>query len=131
MGKIYEFDPVIFPTRLWVALDGITIDEIDNAFEAICDDNTGVSFKENHTLLGVGTDAKTFIVGNKAQNIKGCLVLIRKDSLLKSLSHEADHCADWLFEDIGETERSYNSECYAYYQSWVFECLYKVLNGEE
>ncbi len=131
MSKIYEFDPIIFPTKVWVALDGITIDEIDNAFEAIYDDNIGMSFKENNTLLDVGVDAKTFIVGNKAQNIKGCLVLIRKDTQLKSLSHEASHCADWLFEDIGETERSYNSECYAYYQSWVFDCLYKVQKGKK
>lgn len=131
MGKIYEFDPVIYPTKVWVALDDVTIDEIDEAFEAICNDDTGVPFKENHTLLERYTDAKTIVVGCKEQHRTGCLVLMRKNTALKSLSHEADHCADYLFEEIGETERSYNhGEPYAYYQSWVFDCLYKVKKGE-
>lgn len=126
--RIYEFNPVIYPTRLWVALSSITIDEIDKTFDAICDDGVGVSFKANHKLLGVGVDAKTYIVGHKKQNIIGCLVIISDSVQVKNLSHEADHCADYLFEEIGETERSYlHGEPYAYYQSWVFDCLYNVM----
>jgi len=127
-GRIYEFDPQIYPTRLWVARKGVTIDEIDKMFEAICSDNiTGCSFKENHTLPGIGTGAETFVVGHKKSGFMGCLVYLNSPREAKYLSHEADHCADHLFETIGEKERSYNhGEPYAYYQSWVFDCLYKV-----
>lgn len=128
---IKEFDPVIYPFRLWVAKD-TTIEEIDRHFEAICDDLTGTSFKDNHTLPDSRTAAaRTYIVGHKKSGYMGCLVYLPKGTPLKILSHEADHCADWLFEQIGEDKRSYNNgEPYAYYQSWVFECLYKVKSGK-
>ena len=129
--RIYEFDPVIFPTRIWVAKKGITINEIDRTFYAVCDDNTGVSFKDSHKLPGAGTGAETYIVGHKRIGLQGCLVILNGSKDAKMLSHEAAHCADWLFEFIGEQERSYNhGESYAYYQSWVFDCLYKVWRGK-
>lgn len=131
MGKIYEFDPVIYPMKIWVAFSSVTIDEIDEVFFAVGDDDVAAPFKECHTLLGYGNMAKTFIVGHKEQEIKGCLVVLRRGAPMKYLSHEADHCADYLFEEIGETERSYeHGEPYAYYQSWVFDCLYRVLKGK-
>ena len=130
-GKIYEFDPVIYPTRVWVAEKGITLEEIDKEFEAICDDKSGCSFKENHTLPDFSTGGETYVVGHKKLGLMGCLVVLYTPREAKILSHEADHCADWLFQYIGETTRSYNGgECYAYYQSWVFDCLYKVWRGK-
>jgi hypothetical protein len=131
MTGIYEFDPVIYPFKVWVARRGVTLEQIDKVFEALCEDDTGIPFKGNHTLPTIGTAAQTFIVGHKKQGITGCLVVFGHGTLIKDLSHEADHCADWLFERIGETERDYErGECYAYYQSWVFECLYKVFKGK-
>lgn len=132
MGKIYEFDPVIYPTRLWVARSSITIDEIDEVFDAINDEGYGVPFRSrHHSLLEVGTDAVTFVVGHKKKNITGCLVVVSSKCYVRTLSHEADHCADYLFETIGDTERTYDhGEPYAYYQSWVFECLYNIIRGK-
>ena len=128
MGKIYEFAPVIYPTKVWVAFSSITIDEIDKVFDAINGEGYGVPFKSKYqSLLETSTDAVTFVVGHKKQNITGCLVVMKTTAKLRTLSHEADHCADYLFEQIGDTERSYeHGETYAYYQSWVFDCLYKV-----
>lgn len=130
MGKIYEFDPVIYPFKLWVTRSSTTIDEIDRVFEAINDDGFGVPFKSvYHNMLDYGTDATTIIVGHTKQGLKGCLVVLSSKVAVKTLSHEADHCADYLFEEIGDTERTYaHGEPYAYYQSWVFDCLYKVKN---
>lgn len=130
-GEIYEFAPVIYPFKVWVASKGVTIGQIDDIFEAICDDDTGCSFKDNHTLPKRGTAAQTYIVGHKEQGIMGCLVVFGHGTILKDLSHEAAHCADWLFEQIGETERIYDhGECYAYYLSWVFDCIWKVWRGK-
>lgn len=123
---IYEFDPVIYPTKVWVGVD-VSLKEIDKTFEAICEDNTGMLFSDSHRLPDTDTDATTYIVGHKKQCMKGCLVIIKGDCQLKSLSHEACHCADYIFEEIGEDMRSYeHGEPYAYYQSWVFECLLKI-----
>ena len=131
MIGIYEFDPVIYPFKLWVARKGTTIEQIDKVFEALCEDNIGCSFKENHTLPTIGTAVRTYVVGHKKQGVTGCLVVFGYNTKVKHLSHEADHCADWLFTQIGETERDYeHGECYAYYQSWVFDCLYNVFRGK-
>ena len=125
--KIYEYDPVIYPFKVWVARKDTTIEQIDKVFEALRQDDTGCSFKDNHTLPTMGTAAQTFIVGHKKTGFMGCLVVFGFGTRVKDLSHEADHCADWLFERIGETTREYErGECYAYYQSWVFNCLYNV-----
>lgn len=132
MDKVHEFNPVIYPFKLWVVKEGITINEIDEMFDAINDDGYGVSYSDVYkSLLDHGTDATTFIVGHKKQGVKGCLVVMGRKVKIKSLSHEADHCADYLFEDIGDTRRSFDGgEPYAYYQSWVFECLYNVKRGK-
>ena len=125
--KIYEFDPVIYPFKVWVARKGTTIERIDKVFEALCQDDTGCSFKDNHILPDKGTAAQTYIVGHKKQGITGCLVVLGYGTLVKDLSHEACHCADWLFERIGDTTREYErGECYAYYQCAVFDFLYNV-----
>lgn len=128
---IYEFDPVIYPFKVWVAKRSVTIEQIDHVFVAICEDDTGCSFKDNHSLPTNVTAAQTFIVGHKKSGFMGCLVVFGYNTKMKNLSHEASHCADWLFQRIGEDKREYErGECYAYYQSWVFDCLYKVFRGK-
>lgn len=37
MSKIHEFNPIIFPTRVWVIKGECSLDRIDRIFEAICD----------------------------------------------------------------------------------------------
>lgn len=126
------FDPVIYPFKIWITKDA-TLDEIDRQFVAISDDGEeGLPFKKHHVLPdGITADARTYVVGNKKSGYQGCLVYLTKKTALKILSHEACHCADWLFEQIGDDEEHTfrNGEPYAYYQSWVFECLYKTLKN--
>lgn len=131
MGKIYEFNPQIYKTRLWVAKRGVTKDEIDKVFYALNEDEEGVSFADNHEMPDYGTALETYIVGHKESKIKGCLVVINREVTVGSLAHEASHCADWLFEDIGEATRSYeHGEPQAYYIEWVTDRLYEVYKGK-
>lgn len=129
---IHEFNPVIYPTRVWVARSTVSIEEIEKIFDAITGDGYGVPFRSKYTtLLEATSDASTFIVGHKEKNVTGCLVIISDEVMTKTLSHEACHCADYLFETIGDTERTYDhGEPYAYYQSWVFDCLFNVREDE-
>lgn len=131
--KIFEFNPVLYPTRLWVCKSGTTIDELDEVFGVLCEDNTIESFKDNLQLPQFGDSATTYIVGHKKLGLKGCLVYLNREVTVGSLAHEASHCTDWIFDEIDDApkERLYESgEPRAYYLQWVMECLWKVKQGK-
>lgn len=129
--KIYEFNPCIYRTRLWVCRRGVTIEELDDTFEALCDDNTGASFKENHSLPQYDEGIKVYPVGHKKSGYSGCLVYLNRGITAADICHEAVHCMDWLFIQIGESERSWeHCEPSAYYAGWVFDCIWKVWKGK-
>ena len=130
-GKIYEFDPHIYKTRLWVCKKGVTLEEIDEVFDALCEDGTGTSFKDNHKLPSCDEGIKVYPVGHKKSCYTGLLVYLNRNFTPGDICHEAVHCTDWLFIEIGETERSWeHSEPPAYYAGWVFNCIWKVYKGK-
>jgi len=132
MGHIHEFNPIIYPTRLWVADRFATIDEIDELFYGIDDNGEVVSFKDNYTQ-DVCTMATTYPVSHKKTGWRGCLVIFhRRDMPLSTLNHEASHCTDWLLSGLGiESGTTFtNGEARAYYSEWVWNRLYDVKQGK-
>lgn len=130
-NKLYEFNAVIYPFRLWV---GITpeYETISKKFYGLNSDMervdiTKTAFSFNTTF----TIARTAIVSSKRDGWVGCLVRILQPNKMgvKCIAHEAAHCADFVCEELGITRGGFDDgEAYAYLVGWVSECIQKVVD---
>ena len=95
--KVFEFDPVIYPYKLWVCLD-----KEPNKIEDLFDEYSGKKI----VFIGGDTDiAKAFtmpVMDSKNRHY-GVVVFIRSKASLtyELVAHEATHAAKYLFEHIG------------------------------
>ena len=129
--RVVEFDPIIYPTRLWVAL-APSFKTLEKEFDFL-DDNDEVTDAreeyENHKYA----IATTFAVVQKKTLWKGCLVVVWKksDFSVGTCAHEATHVYDWLDNELGLNCQHYdNDEPKAYYVDWVADSIDKVLKGK-
>ena len=118
MGKIFEFDPQIYPRKLWVVVNPNyedinktfeeSIDELEDHYEAIVHHVT-------HTSSG-----------------KGGLLVIFKDvefMTTSTISHESTHVAIDIFEYTGCRIDYLNQESFAYLVGWIAGCINTVNDG--
>jgi hypothetical protein len=130
-SKIYEFNPVIYPTRLWVCKKPETADVAElfypfNNYGEMVD-----SFGEALEYDG-GRYATTVIVGNKKSHWRGCLVsiLIPKGCDAGICAHEALHYIAYLSEQFDIPLGGFDtSEPLAYLEQWATNCIDSVLRG--
>ncbi len=126
MIKIHEFDPCVYPMKLWVCVDSSDEfkDELVKTFE-MDEKETAKSIAIN----GVTTCETKLLSTNK----KGVLVFCSNFELLtvSNIAHESVHVADCIFEYIGACSQdfSYANEPYAYLVGWAAECISKVEKG--
>ena len=129
MTQIYEFDPVIYPFRLWVAVNP-SPDEIKEKFYGFTTDNERVEIQDD--LNDCFKIATTTIVSDKKSGWVGCFVSIWKPKQMdvKTIAHEASHVADFISEQFGITMDSFeNGEAKAYLVGWAADCIEKVKKG--
>ena len=129
--EIYEFDPVIYPTRLWVCKKPSTEDvaelfyPLNNDGEQV--DSFGDIFEDIY-----GKYANTLIVGNKKSRMRGCLVSIFMPGSCRAgiCSHEALHYIAYLSEQFDIPLGGFDtSEPLAYLEQWATNCIDSVLKG--
>lgn len=126
---IYEFDPVIYPTRLWVCKKPL-VEDVSELFYPF--DNNGDmvdSFGEVFDY-DAGKFANTLIVGNKKSHMRGCLVSIFLPGQCGAgiCSHEALHYIAYLSEQFDIALGGFNgSEPMAYLEQWATNCIDSVL----
>lgn len=128
-SKIYEFDPVIYPTRLWVCKKPLG-EDIKELFYPLDDDGNilddfGNSFAPNRDSF-----AHTLIVGNKNSHWKGCLVSILKPSECGAgiCAHESMHVIAYICEQLGIALKGFlDSEAWAYLMQWSTNCIWGAL----
>lgn len=128
---IYEFDPVIYPTRLWVCKKPL-VEDVSELFYPF--DNNGEmvdSFGEVFDY-DAGKFANTLIVGNKKSYMRGCLVSIFLPGECGAgiCSHEALHYIAYLSEQFDIPLGGFDkSEPLAYLEQWATNCIDSVLRG--
>lgn len=130
--RIHEFDPVIYPTRLWVAIspDFRSIDRdfycLDNNGEVVDDPKKDY---DGHT----SAIATTFLVAHRKSGWKGCLVAVwkRKECGAGICAHEGTHVVDWIDGELGLGGHSFDDgEPRAYLTQWVANCIDRVIRGK-
>lgn len=129
--KVYEFNPEIYPTRLWVVKAPVTIEELSNSFYAIDSEDIAHAFDDVYKLPESADYARCYIVSDKERHARGVLVLINAKKLpIGVIAHEASHCADWLCEYLGiESNTFVTGEARAYYVGWVAGKIAEVLKS--
>ena len=129
--KVYEFDPVIYPGRLWVCKKPETSD-IESLFYPFNNDGEQVDSFGGTFEYVMGKYANTVIVGSKKSRWRGCLISIFMPGQCSAgiCAHEALHyvayLADALDIPLGNFDKS---EPLAYLEQWATNCVYSVLKG--
>lgn len=120
-AKIYEFDPVIYPRKLWVAKGGEAKDLID-VFSDRCEKDLQLDDVEN--LYG----AISYTVIRKSDGMFGELVWFPtiKHLTVKNIGHESSHVAVNIAHDMNIRIDYENDEPFAYLIGWLCDCIDKV-----
>ena len=133
-GEIYEFDPVIYPTRLWVSLCP-SLDTFLKKFQCLSDDGEMVSDEESEKTFKKHCTSvcTTFAVVDRESRWMGCLVVVwnRSEYTVGRNTHETFHVVDWIDDEIGLEGHSFmDGEPRAYLGEWVSNCIDNVIKGK-
>lgn len=129
---IHEFDPVIYPTRIWVAVNP-TFEEVSEKFYAINNDIERMDIEKEQFNPCSQTIARTYPVSIKGDGWIGLLIGVFKPKQLKTgtICHESVHCADFICEQFGITAGKFEyGEAYAYLVGWIADCIERVLKNK-
>lgn len=130
--KIHEFDPVIYPCRIWV---GVKLSDKD-----LADKFYGLD--ENNELIDISNDTLGYDpmivacchpVSDKESGWRGVVLNIHRPKALSvgHIAHEAGHIVDWMCEQFGIKSTSFDDgEPRAYLIQWVANCIDEVKNNK-
>lgn len=114
----FEFDPLIYPRKLWVyvgkGLNGL----IDKCFDGIEPQKDEDYYCLTYVRARRKTDGKIGVL--VAFLSKNCMDM-------NNIVHESSHAVDAIEEAIGMT---HGGEPSAYLMEWVAECIKKARNGQ-
>lgn len=125
--KIDEYDPVIYPRKLWVSLYNNTMKPFTDRF----------CYRDGCELTDMGnsgeTNAGTYCVVEKSTGKYGCLVLIDsiglkdKALLIDTIAHESEHVKTNIFEDIQLYTNVESQEADAYMVGFIAKSIWKTI----
>ena len=112
---IHQFDPVIYPRKVWVCL-GATKETLEERFDF------NNELDDDMFING----AVTIMCKEIETELWGFMVLSPKKVIsINWIAHESCHVADMIFDFIGESTKT--DECHAYLVGWVAECIEKAM----
>jgi len=117
--KIHEFDPVIYPRKLWVCVNA-TKESLCTTFEF---DGTEAGIEESLRKNSAAVCSVTRISDDSV----GVLVFTAHKAWLigSVIAHESVHVADYYFEGLSMTAQTFEcgNEPYAYLVGWAAKCI--------
>lgn len=114
--KIYEFDPQIYPRKLWVTV-GVPFEELKDEFEGLEPMEEASDAQVDHRRK-----LKPEILGGLLVRFEDLAALQRPGNI----THEAVHVATEIFEYIGAYNDPKNQEPFSYLCGWISECIEEV-----
>lgn len=117
--SIFEFDPQIYPRKLWVSV-GASTEELQEKFG-----------KDDIKDFDDSCYADTYSVQQKEPLLGGTLIRFKELAAMttENIAHEATHAALVIYEYIGGRIDYYNQEPFAYIVGWVAKCCDEVKNN--
>lgn len=120
--KIYEFDPVIYPRKLWVCI-GLDEDYLNVKFHG--ENNAKLNFESNSSYYAITFDD---VVRNDTNMIGELIVYQSKNDMrMGTISHEASHVVDGIENAIS---MKHGDEPSAYLLEWVCKSINLARLGE-
>lgn len=120
--QIHQFDPIIYPYKLWIIVDK-TPNIISSNFKEYSGED--IMFIDSKTNM---FQAFTMPVRkiDKVSSDYGVVLFFRsRNSITYELaSHEASHAAKYLFKHIGADITEH--EPFEYVIGWIANCIYQV-----
>nr|DAY59051.1 MAG TPA: hypothetical protein [Caudoviricetes sp.] len=119
-NQIYEFDPQIYPRKVWVAV-GVPTKVLNDMFEESIED-----MDETYDAIVISTRRIN-------PDIKGGILIrfINKDALtISNITHESTHAAMDIFDYVGAKVDTNNQEPFSYLCGWIANCCYQVKSGK-
>jgi hypothetical protein len=122
--KVHEFDPVIYPIKLWV---------VTNQDESVCD---MFKYKYNGKSVEIEDDdnidwiaVTTNMVIENSTNNNGIIVTLGSNYEItpKVMAHEACHISSNIYDFIGAKEINLGGEQHAYFLDWIVGCIDSVV----
>jgi hypothetical protein len=118
--KVHEFDPVIYPVKLWVVNQDVyhKFEHLDGSPLNSFVSDTSICSSYNRCIM------------RKCSKNYGFLVTIQKinDLQVSNIAHEAAHIARFMWEHLGEEYTG--KEADAYLIGWIAGCIEKVKLGK-
>lgn len=127
-NQIYEFNPVIYPCRIWIGIN-IPFEDVKNKFYALATNMERIEFEKNMYQNNRFIIATNFQVASKDDGWIGIFIPIFKkwNMDVKTIAHEASHAADFFCEEFGITSDSFeHGEARAYLLGWIADCINQV-----
>lgn len=112
---IYEFDPLIYPQKIWITVNPKQ-EDLDDVFE---------DCKLLEDCLG-----QCLSVRKKENNKTGELIVFENIEQLRKYSvvmHECAHAALDIFNYISADVSTINQEPFCYFIGWIADCCNQVL----
>ena len=117
--KVHEFDPQIYPRKLWVVKGG----EFDNLKEMFTQaDEDELQFKDSSAAVTIP------VVTKDEKRLLGELIYFTSGNQMKYdyIAHEATHAALDIFYQMGCQVHYDNQEPFAYLVGWIADCIDQV-----
>jgi hypothetical protein len=115
--KIKQFDPHIYPQKLWVCIEK-DFKKLNGLFSDV-DDNTDLDFGKYDNFQAV-----TINVIEKETRDFGVLIIFRPKYLdCKTIAHESSHATGYMFHHIGADMDC--GEPTAYLIGWIAGCCWR------
>ena len=122
-NQIHQFDPVIYPRKLWV-LKGGDSEMIKEHFT-----NTDGSEMNIQEQIGDGAAGMEFQVKSKDNGHLDILVGIEGSVEIGAIAHEAGHVAIDFLHEMEVMLDPLNQEPITYMIGWVADCIWQVKTG--
>ena len=116
--QIHQFDPVIYPVKLFV---------VKNSTQEVIHENFQLPNGDSlNTDRSVGCYATTYsrVIEDKKTSKYGVLIRLFGKQKLPELAHEATHAVRVIWDWLGENEPGAESD--AYLVQWIVDCLDQV-----
>lgn len=132
-NKIHEFNPQIYPLRVWVVIKP-QFEDINKMFYSYDTNDNILEFEESwFNDINNSACATCYPVCAKEDGQKGMLVVIRnlKSMDVGTITHEAFHIVDYVCDLFGIKGFNFDDgEARAYLGGWCANCIDSVLKGK-
>lgn len=119
--QLYEFDPAIYPLKLWI-IKNPTKEFIDNNFTEFNGDSLNFNVSKSAAM-----NCYNQVVVNKNSQFFGIIISILTKPSVKYIAHESTHAARFIWDWLQEGNTGVEAD--AYLVGWIAECIEKVKLG--